>query len=319
MECRYFLVDAFTDRAFGGNQAAVFIVDADFPVSVMQRLAAETNCAESAFVLLPPAPGGPSRGDEGGGRPTHVPSPSPSPSLRWFTPLCEVALCGHATLASAAVLFELAKGAGGGSGAAGAGETIFFDSASGTLAVSRAGIEGTGAGFRMDFPADTWDEIDPDPACAKALGLGACDSVLYGRSTKKAVFIVDDPVRVESLAPDFRALLALSDQRIRYGVGVSAPGRDGFDFESRYFNPWFGVDEDSVTGSVHTLLGPWWGARLGKTVLKARQLSPRGGQIGLECAGDRILLSGQARIVLRGALDGSVLRDCSSPEGQVRR
>ncbi len=187
-------------------------------------------------------------------------------------------------------------------------ESLAFGSASGKLTVRRSG-----RGFAMDFPADTPEPIDPGPECARALGLRSYREALYGKSTKKTVFIVDEVATVESLVPDFRALLELADPRVRYGIGVSAPGREGFDFESRYFNPWFGVDEDSVTGSVHTLLGPYWAARSGRNVLRARQLSGRGGEIGIACSGDRVELSGEARVVLRGTLDDTCIAEAGMP------
>lgn len=242
-------VDAFTDRVFSGNPAAVCPLDAWLPDAVLVSIAAENNLAETAFFVK-----------EGDGF-----------RLRWFTPVTEVDLCGHATLASADVLFRVL----------GYGEPIVrFATRSGTLTVERRGDR-----YAMDFPVTAPEPCDPPLALVEGLGLTPI-------ATLKAfdyVAVVETEAAVRALAPDFTRLAAL-DLR---GVAVTAPG-DRVDFVSRFFAPAFGVNEDPVTGSAHCELAPYWSRRLGKTSLHAEQISPRGGTVHCELRGPRITLLGQA-------------------------
>ena len=252
MQLNLFQVDAFAEHVFAGNPAAVCPLDAWLPEALMQSIAAENNLSETAFFVP--------EGEEGGNY-----------GLRWFTPLKEIDLCGHATLASAHVLFAHLGFAG---------ERLDFSTRSGILRVSRAGNV-----LAMDFPAKT---VEPCAAPAALIeGLGAVPREVHGGRDYLAVFAKEEDVR--ALAPDPRRLAELD----RHGVIVTAPGRE-VDFVSRFFAPKFGVDEDPVTGSAHCSLTPFWAARLGKTTLEARQVSQRGGRLQCALSGERVILRGRA-------------------------
>jgi len=252
-----FQIDAFADRLFGGNPAAVIPLDAPLPEATMQAIAAENNLSETAF-LFP-------QGDRF--------------NLRWFTPVREVDLCGHATLATAWVLFERL---------ACQKREIVFDTKSGPLTVTR-----DGDWLWMDFPADP---AVPVP-CPDALreGLGRPPMEVHAAADYLAVFESEEVVR--ALAPDFRALARLD----RRGVIATAPGRKA-DFVSRFFAPNYGIDEDPATGSAHCTLAPFWSERLGKKDLLAHQVSARGGVIRCEPRGARVRLGGQAALYLEATL-----------------
>ncbi len=250
-------VDAFTSRLFGGNPAAVCLLDEWLPDALMQAIAAENNLSETAFVVR-----------EGDGF-----------AIRWFTPAVEVDLCGHATLASAHVLFahepDLAE--------------VRFSSQSGPLRVTRAGPR-----LQLDLPRRDGTPCPPEPRLADALG--AQPRELHAARDLLAVFDSEDQVR--ALAPDMPLLATLD----RFGFIVTAPGRD-CDFVSRYFAPREGVPEDPVTGSAHCTLVPYWAARLGKPELHARQVSRRGGELFCTLAGDRVLVAGEAVTFLEGTIE----------------
>ena len=252
MQLNLFQVDAFAEHVFAGNPAAVCPLDAWLPEALMQSIAAENNLSETAFFVP--------EGEEGGNY-----------GLRWFTPLKEIDLCGHATLASAHVLFAHLGFAG---------ERLDFSTRSGILRVSRAGNV-----LAMDFPAKT---VEPCAAPAALIeGLGAVPREVHGGRDYLAVFAKEEDVR--ALAPDPRRLAELD----RQGVIVTAPGRE-VDFVSRFFVPKFGVDEDPVTGSAHCSLTPFWAARLGKSTLEAQQVSRRGGRLQCTLSGERVILRGRA-------------------------
>jgi PhzF family phenazine biosynthesis protein len=265
-------VDAFADSAFGGNPAGVVIL-AGYPEQTwMQALAAELNLAETAFLV--PAEG-----------------PDSDFRLRWFTPTMEVDLCGHATLAAAHCLFL--------DGATG---PIRFRTRSGVLTVHGAGA-GAGAELTMDFPAAPPVAIPVPDGLASALG---AEPVWTGRAgTTDVLCELADEAAVRGLAPDIGALRAL-DAR---GVIVTARAQAGreHDFVSRFFAPRAGIAEDPVTGSAHTVLGPYWGAKLGRTELSGFQASRRGGRVGVELAGDRVLLRGRAVVVVDGSLSSDAM------------
>ena len=227
----------------------------------MQHVAAEMNLSETAFLL---------RVDDGW-------------SLRWFTPAVEVDLCGHATLASAHVLWE--------SGRLPSRETARFHTRSGLLTAEKRGDW-----IWLDFPATPADPIDVPGGLAEALGVQPI-SVRRSRFDFLVELKSEDAVR--AVSPDFRRLAAIPGR----GVIVTSPAQDpACDFVSRYFAPGFGIDEDPVTGSTHCCLAPFWSLRLGKTRFVARQLSARGGELHVELAGERVRLGGQAVTVLRGEL-----------------
>jgi PhzF family phenazine biosynthesis protein len=258
-------VDAFTSRPFAGNPAAVCPLEGPIPEALMQDIALENNLSETAFFHR--------QGD--------------AFSLRWFTPRAEVELCGHATLASAFVIMTALEPARA---------EVAFRTRSGTLTVRR---EKTDAGdlFVMDFPSRP---AAPAPALAAPLAaaLGARPAEVLRGPCILAVFETADEVR--RLAPD---MTALGRQDTTVCVAAPADGAlPGVDFVSRYFAPTVGIPEDPVTGSSFTTLAPYWAARLGKPALRARQLSARGGDIRCEDRGDRVLIAGQACLVITGTL-----------------
>jgi PhzF family phenazine biosynthesis protein len=252
-----FQVDAFADQIFRGNPAAVVLVEGDLSDAQMQSIAAENNLSETAFVT-----------------PTEE-----AFGLRWFTPNMEVDLCGHATLASAFVLFETGLAEGG---------QVRFETLSGLLKVEREGDW-----LSLDFPARM-----PEPGGAPlelADALGAVPSeVLHSRDL---LVVFDTEETVAQLMPDFTAIEALE----AFAVIVTAPG-DDVDFVSRFFAPKAGIPEDPVTGSAHCTLIPFWADRLGKSKLQARQISRRGGYLRCENRGDRVIISGKAVEYLRGEI-----------------
>ena len=253
-------VDAFTDEPFRGNPAAVCILEAPADEDRMQRIALEMNLSETAFV-------GP-RGD--------------GFELRWFTPACEVRLCGHATLASAHVLWT--------EGFVEPSDQIaFYTLHSGTLTARRAGGR-----IELDFPARPPEEIEPPDGLVEALGL---EPVLVARAARDVLVLARDEATVRALNPDFTRL-ARVDAR---GVMVTAVAED-YDFVSRFFAPAVGIDEDPVTGSAHCALCPFWAERLGKTSMVGYQASPRGGVVAVTLSGDRVLLGGSAVTTVRGEL-----------------
>ncbi len=250
-------VDAFTDRLFAGNPAAVCPLETWLPDETLQALAAENNLAETAFFV-------PEGNDY---------------RLRWFTPEVEVALCGHATLASAFVVFrDLRPGA----------TEVVFHSRSGPLPVTRNGDRLT-----LDFPALPATPRERPEGVLAALG-GAPGEV---HASRDLLVVYGTEAEVRALRPDFPRLVS----REFLGVIATAPGAD-CDFVSRFFAPGAGIPEDPVTGSAHCTLAPYWGARLGKTTLHARQVSPRGGELWCELRGDRVLIGGQAVLYLEGRI-----------------
>jgi len=267
-------VDAFTERPFAGNPAAVCVLDAPLDAATMQSIAAEMNLSETAFVqqIDTGAPRAPARY-----------------GLRWFTPQAEVKLCGHATLATAAVLFrEIGLKV----------DYVEFDTRSGVLVARRRPD-----GIQLDFPADTLEPYSLPPLVASALGLPEPVTVHRSRSLGMVLVLVANATVVESLKPDMRVLAAASARSDGMGVIVTAPGVAPTDFVSRFFAPGLGIDEDPVTGSSHTVLGPYWGQRLSKTRMRARQLSARGGDLLIDLLPrDRVGITGQAVVLLSGEL-----------------
>jgi PhzF family phenazine biosynthesis protein len=257
MRVPIFQLDAFTERRFAGNPAAVMLLDAYPADGVLQALAAENNLAETAF-LVPD-------GDDF--------------RLRWFTPTVEVPLCGHATLASAAVVMERLSPRR---------ERVVFHSASGPLTVTRQG-----ARYVMDFPTRPSERTETPAGLAPAMGAEPAE-VFVNAFNLMAVFA--SAAEVRGLAPDMAAVAALG----RDGVLATAPGDKGYDFVSRYFAPAKGISEDPVTGSAHCMLAPYWAARLGKSDFRAFQASARGGEVVCRIVGDRVELEGACVFYLEG-------------------
>jgi predicted PhzF superfamily epimerase YddE/YHI9 len=258
-------VDAFTAEPFAGNPAAVVLLEGGEDPGWMQRVAAEMNLSETAF-LRQVEPG--------------------RYRLRWFTPAVEVELCGHATLASAHVLWS--------EGLASPGQPLRFDTASGPLAAR----PGDGGAIWLDFPATPAEPVDPPGGLLDALGGGAARFV--GRGRFDYLVELAGEAAVHDLAPDVRGLGGLGSRGVIVTAAAAGPG--GYDFVSRYFAPAAGIDEDPVTGSAHCTLGPYWATRLGRAELTGFQASARGGLVQVRPQGDRVLLGGQAVTVLRGRL-----------------
>ena len=260
MRTPIFQLDAFTTRRFAGNPAAVMPMERFLDDSVLQALAAENNLAETAFVI-------PEGSDY---------------RLRWFTPMTEVPLCGHATLATAAVVMErLQPGR----------RTVMFHSASGPLTVNR-----TNDGYVMDFPSRPSEQVSAPSGLAKALDV---DPVEVWGNAFNYMAILENAQVVRECAPDMAALARMD----RLGVIVTAAGDRGYDFVSRYFAPAKGIPEDPVTGAAHCMLAPYWATRLGKTEFRAFQASRRGGEIVCRLSGDRIELEGTCVFYLEGEVE----------------
>ena len=259
MRLPLYQVDAFTDRLFAGNPAAVVPLETWLPHATLQAIAAENNLAETAFFL----------------RETK------DYALRWFTPTVEVDLCGHATLASAHVIFDRLEPQ--------RRDVSFRTLKAGTLTVTRQGDE-----LAMDFPARP-----PRPVAAPsglAAALGAPPVAVLAARDHLAVY--ERQQDVAALRPDF-AMLARLDC---FAVIATAPGDNGVDFVSRFFAPAQGIPEDPVTGSSHCTLIPYWAERLGKTKLRARQISPRGGDLTCAFAGERVTIGGRCVSYLEGTI-----------------
>ena len=258
MDLRLYHIDAFADRLFSGNPAAVCPLEAWLPDETMQKIAFENNLSETAFYV-----------PTGGG--FHI---------RWFTPAVEVALCGHATLATAYVIFICDRYPG---------DTIHLASKSGPLKVRREGEL-----LVLDFPAGRPAPALAPPGLVDALGRDPVETL---KGTTDYLMVYEAEEDVATLTPNI-ADLARVDAR---GIVVTAPGRQ-VDFVSRFFAPRVGVAEDPVTGSAHTMLTPYWSARLGKPVLSAMQLSKRQGRLRCRMAGDRVEIAGKAIPYMAGTI-----------------
>ncbi len=270
-----FQVDAFTDRPFSGNPAGVCLLAPGSLGSAgpaeegwMQKVAAEMNLSETAFLS----------------RAESRPDPAGVYHLRWFTPVTEVDLCGHATLAAAHVLWEI--------GEPGAGEGPRFLTLSGELAAARR----EAGWIELDFPAEPAQAVDPPAELREALGV---EAAFVGRNRLDYLVEVASPAEVRGLDPDLELLAYLGERGV---MVTSVSDLPGYDFISRFFAPGVGIDEDPVTGSAHCCLGPYWAGRLGRSQLSAYQASRRGGSLRLRVEGDRVRLSGQAVTVFRGEL-----------------
>lgn len=258
MKFTQYQVDAFATKVFEGNPAAVCPLDEWLDDKLLQAIAEENNLSETAF---------------------FVPSKK-GYQLRWFTPTVEVDLCGHATLASAFIIFEKLGYKK---------KLITFETRSGDLIVKKENNK-----LVMDFPARQPTPCTVPQGLVKALG-----------STPREVLAADDYIvvfdnenTIRSIKPDM-ALLSQIDKR---GVAITAPGSN-VDFVSRFFAPKFGISEDPVTGSAHCELAPYWAQKLNKTKLRAKQVSKRGGEVGCEVEGDRVFLSGQAVLFMEAEID----------------
>ena len=261
-----FVVDAFTDVPFAGNPAAVVLLERAVEPAWMQSVAAEMNLSETAFAFA--------IGED-------------RYALRWFTPTREIPLCGHATLATGAVLHREGQVNG---------TRVTFETASGALHVDRVG-----ARFAMSLPAYGADPVEARSILSR-LGRRPVDVRLSRSKGKKLLVVVETEAEVVAAAPESAALLSADNPHGVEGVIVTARGAGDVDFVSRFFAPWVGVAEDPVTGSAHCILGPYWAERLGKTTLAAVQVSKRRGVLGVTVGDGRVVLAGGCAIVSRGEL-----------------
>ncbi|HEX4308744.1 MAG TPA: PhzF family phenazine biosynthesis protein [Acidobacteriaceae bacterium] len=264
MRTPIYQVDAFATRLFAGNPAAIMPMESLPPDATLQAIAAENNLAETAFLLR-------ENGDY---------------RLRWFTPETEVPLCGHATLASAAVVMERLEPAR---------TRVVFHSASGPLTVTRAG-----ARYIMDFPSRPSQPVPPPPGLAEALGVVPSEVTA---NDFNYLAVIDSEQTLRKLKPDFAAIARFDHP----GLIVTALGDSNadphYDFVSRYFAPVKGIPEDPVTGSAHCMLAPYWAQRLGKTSFRGFQASPRGGEVICRLNGDRVELEGSCVFYLEGQVE----------------
>ncbi|MET9412346.1 PhzF family phenazine biosynthesis protein [Streptomyces sp. NPDC002935] len=263
------IVDAFTDRPFAGNPAGVLLLDSFPDDAWLQSVAVEVNHAETAFAHRLP---------EGG---------DADWALRWFTPATEVALCGHATLATAHVLHTTGAHEG----------PVRFATRSGVL-IATPQADGS---ITLDFPTAPLTPVEIPDGVAEALGAEPLSTLDTGPNTGDLLVEVADEKTVLGLAPDHKALARYSERGIIATARAEDPSR-GYDFVSRCFFPNVGIDEDPVTGSAHTALAPFWSERLGRPGLTGLQASPRSGLVRTEVRGDRTLLSGHAVTVIDGEL-----------------
>ncbi len=259
MKIPLYQVDAFTRKAFSGNPAAVCILKSWLDEAVLQDIAAENNLSETAFL---------------------VPKSRSRYELRWFTPAVEVDLCGHATLASAFVIFSLID-----TGL----PSVGFETASGLLSVSQSGEL-----LSMDFPATKAVPTDPPLFLSDALGINPEE--VY--TSRDLLVVFENELNIKAMNPDFERLKQI---REAFAVIVTAPG-ENCDFVSRFFAPNAGIPEDPVTGSAHCTLIPYWAERLGKNELHALQLSKRGGELFCEHLKDRVRISGHAVLYSKGEI-----------------
>lgn len=267
MKLDIYQVDAFTDKLFGGNPAAVIPLKKWLPDETMQQIAMENNLAETAFIV-----------------PSEI--KEADFDIRWFTPELEINLCGHATLASACVVVDYLEAKK---------KKVVFSSKSGLLTVNKVKEKVKGV-FRgqMDFPSWPPEKItDYPPALLEALGNPETTGVYQNRE-----YIVElmNEEAVQQCRPDFSLL-----KKVDRMVIITAPGKE-VDFVSRFFAPAAGIDEDPVTGSAHSQLIPFWSYKLGKEEMTARQLSRRGGNLVCKQAGDRVLMAGDCVFYMKGRI-----------------
>jgi PhzF family phenazine biosynthesis protein len=257
MEIALYQIDAFASKLFAGNPAAVCPLDAWLPDALMQSIAEENNLSETAFFV-----------PEGDG--FHI---------RWFTPKKEVDLCGHATLASAYVIFHILGHSD---------EKIVFQSRSGALSVTQAGDWLT-----LDFPAQAPVACETPPEILRAFEVAPVECL----RSEDLIVVFAREADVEAAAPDFAQLMQLNLR----GVAITAKSQD-YDFVARFFAPQYGIPEDPVTGSAYTQLAPYWATKMGAKRFRVKQVSPRGGELTCEVVGDRVLISGKAVKYLDGKI-----------------
>jgi len=267
-------VDAFADEPFEGNPAAVCLLEQPYEDRVLRAIAAEMNLSETAFLqTLEQKPIKDLR---------HF-------SLRWFTPKTEVDLCGHATLATSAVLFyEVEVSA----------TEVFFDTKSGTLTA-----RSDDGKILLDLPSNETKPFQPSRDFLDALGISDFKSAHLSQKTRDLLIILKNEETLRNLKPDFERMKSIKTRERIDGVIVTSKGHAPYDFVSRFFAPWLGINEDPVTGAAHTVLGPYWSKKLGKNEMLAYQASQRGGKLTVQILSpNKVRLTGNAVIVSKGEL-----------------
>lgn len=267
---KIYQVDVFTDKYYKGNPAAVCILEDEIEEEHMKSIAAEMNLSETAFVL-------------------PISKESNIYSLRWFTPEVEVPLCGHGTIGTAKVLYD-EMGIDS--------SQIIFETKSGRLIAKRSEN-----GIGIDMPLDSYEDIIISADFLSSMGIERYIDAKVGKITRKVIIRVDNEEEILNLNPDFNKMKSLKITEDIKGVAITTNNTNKYDFLSRYFNPWAGINEDPVTGSVHTVLANYWGDILNKAEMTAYQASRRGGKLILKMKdNNRLELIGEAVIVLKGEI-----------------
>ncbi|MCK5304802.1 MAG: PhzF family phenazine biosynthesis protein [Candidatus Heimdallarchaeota archaeon] len=265
-------IDAFTDEPFRGNPAAICLISENYPDITLQKIAAEMNLSETAFLYVPNV-------DE-------IKKLNRF-RLRWFTPQVEVNLCGHATLATSHLLFHILKIDS---------NSVTYETLSGELIASK-----TEDGVILDFPMNDPEITEPLPTLLNALGVKTAEAFAYSKGVTDMLIELDSVETISDLKPDYERLKRLSLGLEIRGVIVTARGGENYDFISRFFAPWVGINEDPVTGSAHTILAPYWAKILGKKEMKGYQMSKRGGEITVKISeNNRVELIGKSILILKG-------------------
>ncbi len=264
----FYQLDAFTETPFRGNPAAICMMPTDLPKELYLSISSEMNLSETAF-MEKTMPG--------------------AYRLRWFTPLREVPLCGHATLATAHLLFEHLKIPE---------KRVRFDTAAGALYAEK-----TPEGVLMDFPSHPPKRVEPQMEVLEALGVSDWVDIQYSPGNQKLMIHLDSYETLKNIKPDYASLRDADNPLGWRGTMITAPGFKQYDFVSRHFAPLMGVNEDPVTGSNHTVLTPYWSKLLGKIRLHAYQASQRGGSMIVEDKGDRVHLIGHSVLVVEGKIN----------------
>jgi len=265
-------IDAFTNQAFRGNPAAICVIRKDLPDDILQKIAAEMNLSETAFLYVP---------NEANIKEIN------SFRLRWFTPKVEVNLCGHATLATAALLFYEINIYS---------DNVTFHTLSGDLIAYRRD-----EGVVLDFPLNEPKDIKPPEELLQILGIAKVENIAYSEKMNDILVELEDEEQVMQVQPNFEKMKELDlDITIR-GVMITAKATEKYDFVSRFFAPWAGINEDPVTGSAHTILTPYWSKKLNKDEMVASQISERGGKLRVKILdNNRVEIAGKAKLVLKG-------------------
>ena len=267
-------LDSFSNEAFKGNPAAVCLIIRDYDDALLQKIAAEMNLSETAFIYV----------DD-----FKTIRSVDTFRLRWFTPQVEVNLCGHATLAAAAVLFNeyhLIK------------DVIKFETLSGQLLARK-----TDEKIQLNFPLIESSTCEPDEKMLDAIGIQEFEDYAYSEISQDLLIQLKNMESVERLSPDFNAMKSVDSSKTIRGVIVTAKGDTHYDFVSRFFAPWVGINEDPVTGSAHTQLQPYWSKLLGKNEMKTKQVSSRSGELIVRATKEnRVEIEGHVTLVIKGKL-----------------